>query len=202
MMEIKHIINNDLLNMKLTDMRCKHALPETAKGNEVIRLSKEIGYEWAKWGAHSNHNNVAYHADVVMKMEFDMFEHPERIVVCDYPFSNEKHVWIDNMHSAVMYVRKYGLDVKLSDIPFYVVDISGGNEIVADNGTGIVIPNKASGAVISARKRQAWSCSEELIALNYTLKDLLEENPVLLYCREFFGTEGAYRGPKKELDVK
>lgn len=198
---IEHSVDPVLLDMRLIDMRCKHALLGNWRADEVIRLSAGIGYDWAKWGSHSGHDRIEYHCDVVMKMELDGFEHPERIVVCDYAFHDGACAWIDNMHSAVMYVRRYGMDVRLGDIPFYIVDIRGGARVLRDNGTGIIDAAKASGAVASALKRKQWSESERLIGLGYTFGDLLLDNPLLLQCREFFGTDGSTRGAKKRLDV-
>lgn len=118
---INHLVDGYLLNMRLLDMRCKHALRTSDMGREVILLSTSIGYEIAEWGLHSNHVDVKYHADVIMKMEEDGYDHTERIVICRYDFMDEPCIWLDNLHSAVRYVRKYGTDVRLKDIPFYIV---------------------------------------------------------------------------------
>lgn len=196
-MKIQHFVDENLLNMRLIDMRCKHALKTSDKACEVIRLSSFIGYDIAEWGACSNHIDIRYHADVIMKMEADHYNHAERIVICRYDFYDNPCIWIDNLHSAVMYIRKYGYDVKLNDIPFYVIDISGNETTVSENGYGILLDIQHIGnAVICAHKRFERSNSKELIDLNYTLQDFLNDNPILLTCTDYFGTDGATRGAK------
>ena len=163
-MKIKHCVSNELLNMRLIDIRCKHAMRTSDRACEVIQFSSIIGYDIAEWGACSNHVDIRYHADVIMKMEEDNYNHAERIVICNYDFYKKPCIWLDNIHSAVMYVRKYGLNVTLKDIPFY--------------------------------KRQERSNSKDLIDLNYLFGEFLTDNPVLLACTDYFGTDGALRGAK------
>lgn len=197
-MEIKHSVNEYLLSIRLVDMRCKHALSTSDKGREVIRLSSLIGYASAEWGFHSNHLDIRYHADVIMKMEKDGYTHAQRVVICNYDFCKEPCIWLDNMHSAVLAVRRHGMNVRLKDIPFYVVDISGNEPVVSENDTGVLDMElkHIEGAVDCAYKRHEWSNSEQLVNLNYRLGEFLSDNPVLLTCREYFGTDGAVRGPK------
>ncbi len=200
-MIIRHHVSELLLDKKLINLRCKHAVRGTSeRADKVIGYSSEIGYSIAEWGLNSGHLDILCHADVVMKMERDGFEHPERIVICKYDFQETPCIWLDNMHSAIMYVRKYGMDVRLKNIPFYVVDLSEDEPVLADNKTGIIIPEKGNGAIEVARKRFYRSDSRKLIELHYTLADLLADNPVLLSCTEPFGTDCANRGAKKRLD--
>lgn len=197
-MQILDHVDNKLLNMKLIDMRCKHAMHTSYKANEVIRLSKLISYDIAEWGLHSNHVNIHYHADVIMKMEEDNYNHPLRIVICKYNFTNVPCIWIDNIHSAVRYVRKYGHKVLLKDVPFYVVDITNNEPIISTNNIRFINMEHIDGAIECAYKRLKRSNSKELIDLNYTLNNLLLDNPVLLTCRDYFGTDGATRGSKNK----
>lgn len=199
-MEIRHYVDNKLLNMRLIDMRCKHATDASEKGREVIRLSTPLGYDFAQWGLNGGHTDIRYHADVIMKMEEDNYCHPERIVICSYDFQKEPCIWLDNIHSAVRYVRKFGGGVKVKDIPFYVIDISNLEAIVSENGEGVLDMNMQhiSEAIFCAWKRKERSDSKELIDLNYRLGDLLTDNQILLTCRHYFGTGGAVRGAKSD----
>ncbi len=198
-MQIRDFVDWDLLNYDLLNMRCKHALYTSDKAAKVIQLSKMIGYDYALWGAHSGNIDIHYHADVIMKMEKDGYCHPERIVICNYSFLHKPCVWIDNLHSAVFYVRKFGRNVKLKDIPFYVVDITNGMIILSEKEPGIIDKDEGhlKGAVDCAFKRRERSYSKQLVDLNYTLGEFLSDNPLLLTCTDFFGTKGAERGAKR-----
>lgn len=196
-MQIRNYVDDTLLNMRLIDLRCKHAMHTSYKADEVIRLSSLIGYDIAEWGLHSNHVDIQYHVDVIMKMEEDDYNHPLRIVICKYDFQDEPCIWIDNIHSAVRYVRQHGHRVKLRDVPFYIVDITGDYPVISENGTRLIDMKHIDGAVDCAYKRLERSDLKELVDLNYKFGEFLLDNPVLLTCRSYFGTDGATRGPKK-----
>lgn len=195
MHRINHMVDECLMDMRLIDMRCKHAVRSSNRGNEVIRLSTLIGYPTAEWGRHVGHVDIEYHVDVILKMDEDDYDHPERIIICDYGFMDEPCIWIDNLHSAVHYVHKHGIGAKLKDIPFYVVDLTGGDPVVYENGS--FDASCFEGAVRMARKRQKRSNLKELIDLDYRFGDFLADNPVLLTRMEYFGTEGMSRDRKQ-----
>lgn len=195
MYKVNHQVDECLSDMLLVDMRCKHALRTSDRGREVIRLSSLIGYEIAEWGLHVNRTDLAYHTNVIMKMEEDGYEHPERIVICRYDFTNEPCIWLDNLHSAVMYVRKYGSGVRLKDIPFYVVDLSGTVPVLYENGALKNDDSCIKGAVKKARRRQERSNLKELIDFNYTFKEFLTDNLNLLTCTKYYG---AAKGAMKQ----
>ena len=104
-----------------------------------------------------------------------------RIVICKYDFCDTPIVWVDNLHSDIKYIREYGKDVKLRDIPFYVVDISDYEHpsIHGHNGSLREKHEDILGAVSCAYKRFRRSNSKELIEIRYTLEDFLYDNPEL-----------------------
>lgn len=127
-------INDDipeyLLNMKLIDMFCKHIIRNSqdnikTKADKLYTESLKLGYNFCEWGVHSGHpSDISFHTGIITKMEKDNYNHAVRIVICKYDFCDTSIVWVDNLHSAIKYIREYGKDVRLRDIPFYVVDIS------------------------------------------------------------------------------
>lgn len=180
-------ISEDLLNMKLTDMFCKHVIRRNPDGIQ-IKASKlyiescKLGYKVCNWGLHVGHaSDIQYHINSIVQMERDEYNPAIRIVICKYDFCDTPIVWVDNLHSAIKYIREYGKDVKLRDIPFYVVDISdyehpsihGYNDSLREKHEDIL------GAVSCAYKRFRRSNSKELIEIGYTLKDFLRDNPML-----------------------
>ena len=172
-----------LLNMKLTDMFCKHVIKTeemSIKAENLYLESVKLRYNICEWGSHSGHpSDILFHIDKITKMENDNYNHALRIVVCKYDFSNTHTVWIDNLHSTIKYIRKYGINVKLRDVPFYVVDISDYNNPTINGYNGSLRENYEDilGAISCAYKRFRRSNSKELIEIRYTLGDFLYDNP-------------------------
>lgn len=176
-------ISEYLLNMKLTDMFCKHVIKTegmSIKAENLYLESVKLEYNICEWGSHNGHpSDILFHIDKITKMEKDNYNHALRIVVCKYDFSNTYTVWIDNLHSSIKYIRKYGINVKLRDVPFYVVDISDYNNPTINGYNGSLRENYEDilGAISCAYKRFRRSNSKELIEIRYTLGDFLYDNP-------------------------
>lgn len=184
---INEDISEYLLNMKLTDMFCKHVIrrnldDKETKAEHLYIESCKLGYDFCNWGLHTGHaSDIEYHINSIVQMERDEYNHAVRIVVCKYDFCDKPIVWVDNLHSAIKYIRKYGKDAKLKDIPFYVVDLTdyehpsihGYNGSLRENYEDIL------GAVSCAYKRFRRSNSKGLIEIGYTLRDFLHDNPML-----------------------
>ena len=151
------------------------ALKYLAQGHEVRFLSLCNGCG----GHHENSPELIakrryQEAQKVAKLTgltYDVWEIPDCELVAD----------LQTRKRLIKYIREYGKDVKLRDIPFYVVDISdynhpsiyGYNDSLRQNYEDIL------GAVSCAYKRFRRSNSEKLIEIGYTLKDFLQDNPML-----------------------
>lgn len=184
------IFPNKLLDMKLTDMHCKHMMKNNdrdgSKANNLFVESEKVGYKYCEWGSHSNHSSeLSYHLDIITKMESDNYNHAIRIVICKYKFQDEPVIWTDNLHSTIKYIREFGKEAKLKDIPFYVVDLRDlKNPIIGANDKNILKPNVSDilGAISSAYFRYEMSNSQELINIEYTIDDFLHDNPDIYTC--------------------
>lgn len=180
-------ISEDLLNIKLTDMFCKHVIRRNPDGVQIKAgklyiESCKLGYKVCNWGLHVGHaGDIQYHINSIVQMERDEYNPAVRIVICKYDFCDTSIVWVDNLHSAIKYIREYGKDVTLRDIPFYVVDISDYEHpsVHGHNGSLRKKHEDILGAVSCAYKRFRRSNSKELIEIGYTLKDFLNDNPML-----------------------
>lgn len=180
-------ISEDVLNMKLTDMFCKHVIRRTPDGiqikaDKLYIESCKLGYKVCNWGLHMGHaSDIQYHIKSIVQMERDGYNPAIRIVICKYNFCDAPIVWIDNLHSAIKYIREYGKDVKLRYIPFYIVDISDYEHPLINGYNGSLRENYEDilEAVSCAYKRFRRSNSKELIEIGYTLKDFLCDNPML-----------------------
>ena len=177
---------NDFMNMKLTDMYCKHMMKNDSnydsKANKLLNASCKVGYEICEWGLHSNHPSDFYHhMNIITKMEKDKYKHAIRIVMCKYDFCDEPIIWVDNLHSTVKYIREYGKDVRIKDIPFYVVDLTDLKQPIVKGYNNSLRTNISNilGAISSAYFRYEKSNLQELIEIKYTIEDLLNDNPEL-----------------------
>lgn len=185
--KINDDISEDLLNMKLADMFCKHVIRRNPDGiqikaDKLYTESLKLGYNFCEWGVHSGHpSDISFHTGIITKMEKDNYNHAIRIVICKYDFCDTHIVWIDNLHSAIKYIREYGKNVKLGDIPFYIVDISDYDHpsIHGYKGSLRECYEDILGAVSCAYKRFRRSNSKKLIEIGYTVKDFLYDNPML-----------------------
>ena len=185
--KINENISENILNMKLTDMFCKHVIRNNRdciqlKAGKLYTESVKLGYNECEWGVHSGHpSDILFHIGKITKMEKDNYNHAVRIIICKYDFCDSPIVWRDNLHSAIKYIREYGKDVKLIDIPFYVVDISDYDHpsIHGYNGSLRECYEDILGAISCAYKRFRRSNSKELIEIGYTVRDFLCDNPML-----------------------
>lgn len=122
--KINDDISEDLLNMKLIDMFCKHVIRRNPDGIQIKAgklyiESCKLGYKVCNWGLHVGHaGDIQYHISSIVQMERDEYNPAVRIVICKYDFCDTSIVWVDNLHSAIKHIREYGKDVKLRDIPF------------------------------------------------------------------------------------
>ena len=177
---ISNVIQNDILDIKLKDLRCKHVFNEySEKSKGVLNESNKIGYTCCKWGSHLGNVNNDYHIERIRKMESENYEHPLRIVKCDYSFNCDFPVWTDNLHSTIMYIRKYGNDVTLRDIGFYYIDLID-NIIYSYKDSLILNKESLIGAINCAKKRKIRSDSIKLIEFDYRVSDFLVYNEWLL----------------------
>lgn len=174
------------LNTRLTDLYCKHMMKKNnkkSKANALLAASNKLGYEFCEWGSHSGHpSNLAYHKGIISKMIEDNYRHAVRLVACRYPFKQEPVLWADNLHSVIRYIKEYGMDARIKDIPFYVVDLTDIYSpcILANDGILRPAMSDIMGAVSSAYFRYEMSNSRELIDADYKIKDFLQDNPGLL----------------------
>ncbi len=118
----------------------------------------------------------------ILRQERDNYNHALRIVITNDLTTNKKYIWTDNLHSTIKYIRQKGLKTKLIDIPFYVIDI----DLTTIKPTIIDVNNSIrqslkdiEGAIRSAANRVRRS-TPNLMALNYTVKDFLMDNMLLL----------------------
>lgn len=178
---------SSISEMRLVDLYCKHMIrvdyDKNSKANRLLSASRAIGYDYCEWGSHDySRSNVFHHLGIIEKMEKDGYNHAIRVVVCKYPFSDKVVVWSDNLHSTVKYIREYGKEVRLKDVPFYVIDLFVlSHSIVSAVDMEVLRPNLSEiiGSVSSAYSRYERSNSKDLIDIGYLVGALLDDTPEL-----------------------
>lgn len=95
------------------------------------------------------------------------------IVFCERPV-----IWSDNLHSTIKYIREFGKEACLRDIPFYVIDLTHLEDPAAKGYRDSLNHNISDilGAVSCAFSRYNRSNLKELIDIHYTINDLLNDN--------------------------
>lgn len=179
-----------ILNLKLTNLLCKHVFNSSDKAFKLLMASIRAGYDYCQWNVANNHvKDFDYDMQRIVKMEKENYNHALRIVACKYVFSERIYYWCDNMHSAIKYIRQYGADVRLRDLPFYVVYSGFGTKIITHEDSVRLNVNDVYGIQRSATQRFLWSNSKEIIDVQYTIEDFIKDNPEFIsYNEDYDGT--------------
>ena len=88
--KINDDISEDLLNMNLMDMFCKHVIRRNpdgiqTKAGKLYIESCKLGYKVCNWGLHVGHaSDIQYHINLIAQMERDGYNPAIRIVICKY----------------------------------------------------------------------------------------------------------------------
>ena len=180
----------DYLHNKVVDCLCKHVLHEGETSSKVLHESEAIGYETCKWGywlGVPEEENRICQLFTIRKMLYDGYNRPVRIVI-----GKDGTLWVDNLHSAIMYLYVYGLNSRLSDIPTYIIDLRNPVPIVVSTYKGSVRDSVSciSGAIWSARRRYVMYNSK-IVNLHYTIGEFITENN--LYLDELQPLVSAYK---------
>lgn len=135
---------DEFLNTKLINLYCKHMihtnLNKDSKANRLLAASHKAGYEFCEWGSHEElPSDLLHHLNIITKMEDDDYRHAVRIVICQYCFCERPVIWSDNLHSTIKYIREFGKEACLRDIPFYVIDFwHRGNLVCCIKSEGMI----------------------------------------------------------------
>lgn len=177
----------NILELKLTDLLCKHIFNSSDKAFKLLMASINVGYDYCQWNVANNRiKDFDYDMQRIIKMEKDNYNHALRIVACKYTFSDDIYYWCDNIHSAIRYIRKYGKDIKLRDLPFYVVYSGFGTKIITYKNYVRLNIKDIDGIQISATQRFLWSNSKDIIDIHYTIEDFIKDNPEFITYNEYY----------------
>ena len=182
MITIKNVLYCRYDNIALKDLLAKHVhAVDSDKAKVLLNLSLTMKYNTCRWGSVSKNFSEQYQLNKIKKMDMDNVDNAIRIVVCKYPFSDEKYLWTDNLHTTIRHIRNNGIACKLNDIKYYIIEVENGVATRIINIRNSFSSSLGFGSVESAIKRYKYSENKTLIALRYTVGDFLEENNYLLF---------------------
>lgn len=163
-------IYQTLLNRTLGSLECKHVVSLSAI--KIYRLSLHVGYDWVVFGSHRKGSLESEKLIIDHMANDNRFNRPMRVV-----YGPDGRLWADNTHTCMAYMKRYGSDTKLKEVPFYVVD-------VREDIPSVISFN---GSVNSSLEdiSQAVECSLQIkgrivngirpAELGWTIKDMSEE---------------------------
>lgn len=106
-----------ILDTKIRDLESKHYITLNETTNTIRELGEKAGNTNILWGYYRK-ATVGTELDKILKMVEDDFKRPSRIVV-----DSDGRLWGDNTHTLIHWIYKLGDNVKVGDIPVYVVDV-------------------------------------------------------------------------------
>lgn len=116
------LLNPEICKLYLKDLECKHIADDSPKNKIWLELAKKVGYEWAIFGSHrkmQEEMRLNFEINRIIEMSRSQTVRPIRIVKT----SNNKY-FVDNTHWSLAMLMSKGKNVKLTEVPFYVVDFT------------------------------------------------------------------------------
>lgn len=107
----------------MLDLETKHvAYDSTQKNKDIIKQGKDVGYDYVLFGTHrgkwkDDNERLSFEVERIKSMTYSTESRPIKVVI-----GSSGKIFIDNTHWALAYVLRYGKDVKLNQVPFYIVD--------------------------------------------------------------------------------
>lgn len=123
---------SNVLEYPVAALECKHVILNKPK--EIYEASVKANYEYVILGSH-RHASINDENERIFNMVSNKsFNRPVRIVK-----AKDERLWCDNTHTAMAYLRRnYKKDIRLKDIPFYLVDVSRDVPVVFSINNSIV----------------------------------------------------------------
>lgn len=161
-----------LFNKRIVSLECKHITEICEKTNEIYERAVKSGHEWCVLGSHRNGTVDSEKKVITDMMENLNFNRPIRLVI-----TSDGAVWADNTHTVIAYVLRYGEDLFVKEIPFYIVDTRYSIPRI------VSVKNTVNDSVSDIKS--AIACSERLNArlargyrpkyLRWNIADLMEQ---------------------------
>lgn len=113
-------------NILLDDTESKHVTSKNDKTKIFFELSEKVGYPNTILGIHRT-SIIQNEYFRIKNMSNSSCLRAVRFVI-----TKDKRIWSDNTHWTLAYIYKYGIQSKISDIPFYIIDFRNNLPIIYD----------------------------------------------------------------------
>lgn len=173
----------DLLKTPIINFLSKHVLDISGeKALSCYNNSLSFGYRQVLWSSKSPELDKApiadltiYHSMYIKALADKLDNITLRVIV----FNDS--VWIDNLHSAVAFIGKYGAGLTLESVDFYIVDMRDITPTIASPGHKMrkAIPDIKEN--IERATDRAMRYDNDTLQIDYTIKDLIDDNDLLRY---------------------
>ncbi|WP_097006718.1 hypothetical protein [Lacrimispora amygdalina] len=123
---------SDVLDYPVDALECKHVILNEPK--EIYEASVKANYDYVILGSH-RHASINDENERIFNMVSNkFFNRPVRIVK-----AKDGRLWCDNTHTAMAYLRRnYKKDIRLKNIPFYLVDVSCNVPVVISINNSVI----------------------------------------------------------------
>lgn len=169
----------DILDRKVIDCLCKHVIKtDTDKSQRLAEVSRKIGVPHVYWGYP---DGLHEHPEMNRQIQLGCIQHgitsknikPMRVVLTE-----NRRVWIDNLHTAIQNIIIFGEDVTIGECIPYICDMTVTPfKIVNIEGSVAGNLGMAKGAIQAAVKRLN-RVHPEMYEIGYTIRDFMEENNI------------------------
>lgn len=168
------------LSFYIKDCLCKHVLfTDSTKASRVLELSLKNNYpecKWGYWRGLDDEQNRLVQISTIATMLHDGYTRPVRLVI-----DKSGVLWVDNLHSAILYMYVYGYNAMLNDIPNYIIDCRNDVPVVVSTYRGSVRDSlyDIKGAIGVSVKR-CLRAIPEIVSVHYTIDEFIQDNNLSL----------------------
>lgn len=116
--ENKNSQYDTLVKSLLIHLEAKHIMFPSEENKQIVIEAKKAHYINLQWGFFRDSLvNFQTENKIIDQMIADNFKKTVRITITN------NHIWADNTHSIISYIKRYGMQTTIQDIPFYICDI-------------------------------------------------------------------------------
>lgn len=169
----------DVLCVRAVDCICKNVCNlESDKAKRVYELGRKVGYDQVIWGYRCGlwgryDVNRIVQLGQIQRVISKGIKRPVRIII-----GYQGTIWIDNLHTCIASILCYGENMKISDMPVYIVDMRDDVPIIVDINRSVSFDYDKIAGVIQCSKDRLSRIHIDLYDVNYTICEFMTENKI------------------------
>ena len=132
-LEFENYHLKEIAERKIADLECKHVINfNSPKAKIIYNLGIESGFAGVIWGSTRNGTEHTEKAIINQMLETN-FNRPLKIVVV-----KNNRIWADNTHTCIAQILRHGGQVKIKEVPFYIIDLSHKHPIIVNYNNSVL----------------------------------------------------------------